>query len=170
MIALSYFTYIAENPVEMVAKKRGRGELLWNSCFFRRPVSDVIQCLEISGIKWYCLSSHLQLGCTENLFTRAWVFHCRQPLIAGMYLMMSVNTVIPPGKKGESTFYEVIIWFQHLIYHCCLLWKKIWQRLADMLMDKSIIWLIEPMRKKRVMYKIVSYFPVTTSVKAINAV
>lgn len=115
MIALSYFTYIAENPVEMVAKKRGRGELLWNSCFFRRPVSDVIQCLEISGIKWYCLSSHLQLGCTENLFTRAWVFHCRQPLIAGMYLMMSVNTVIPPGKKGESTFYEVIIWFQHLL-------------------------------------------------------
>uniref|UniRef100_H0YRN6 Peptidylglycine alpha-amidating monooxygenase n=1 Tax=Taeniopygia guttata TaxID=59729 RepID=H0YRN6_TAEGU len=24
---------------------------------------------------------------------------CKQPLIAGMYLMMSVNTVIPPGKK-----------------------------------------------------------------------
>lgn len=25
----------------------------------------------------------------------------RQPLIAGMYLMMSVDTVIPAGEKGE---------------------------------------------------------------------
>uniref|UniRef100_A0A663MUX7 Peptidylglycine alpha-amidating monooxygenase n=1 Tax=Athene cunicularia TaxID=194338 RepID=A0A663MUX7_ATHCN len=30
---------------------------------------------------------------------KAWVLNCRQPLIAGMYLMMSVNTVIPPGEK-----------------------------------------------------------------------
>lgn len=26
---------------------------------------------------------------------------CRQPLIAGMYLMMSVDTVIPAGEKGK---------------------------------------------------------------------
>ncbi|NWR37007.1 AMD monooxygenase, partial [Tachuris rubrigastra] len=32
-----------------------------------------------------------------NVFS--WVLNCRQPLIAGMYLMMSVNTVIPPGEK-----------------------------------------------------------------------
>lgn len=101
MIAFSYFTYFAENALEMVAKKGGRRELLWNSFFFRRPVLHVIQCLEISGIKWYCISSHLQLCFTEDLFTRAWVLHCRQPLIAGMYLMMSANTVIPPGEKGE---------------------------------------------------------------------
>lgn len=67
MIALSHFTYFAENALEMAAKKRGWGELLWNSCFFRRPVSDVIQCLEISGVKWYCISSHLQLCFTEGL-------------------------------------------------------------------------------------------------------
>uniref|UniRef100_A0A8C8B3I9 Peptidylglycine alpha-amidating monooxygenase n=1 Tax=Otus sunia TaxID=257818 RepID=A0A8C8B3I9_9STRI len=30
---------------------------------------------------------------------KAWILNCRQPLIAGMYLMMSVNTVIPPGEK-----------------------------------------------------------------------
>lgn len=29
---------------------------------------------------------------------------CRQPLIAGMYLMMSVDTVIPPGEKGKGWF------------------------------------------------------------------
>lgn len=109
MIALSYFTYFAENALEKVAKKRERGELLGNSFFFSTSVSDVIQCLEISGVKWYCISSHLQLCFTEDLFTRAWVLHCRQPLIAGMYLMMSVNTVIPPGKKGKSSFYEVIV-------------------------------------------------------------
>lgn len=109
MIALSYFTYFTENALEMVTKKRGRGDLLQNSFVFRRPVSDVIQCLEISDIKWYCITSHLQLCFTEDLFTRTWIFLCRQPLIAGMYLMMSVNTVIPPGKKGELSFHKVII-------------------------------------------------------------
>lgn len=51
MIALSYFTYFAENALEKVAKKRERGELLGNSFFFSTSVSDVIQCLEISGVQ-----------------------------------------------------------------------------------------------------------------------
>lgn len=34
---------------------------------------------------------------------------CRQPLIAGMYLMMSVDTVIPPGEKGNSLLVFTII-------------------------------------------------------------
>lgn len=29
-------------------------------------------------------------------------FSSRQPFIAGIYLMMSVDTVIPPGKTGEN--------------------------------------------------------------------
>lgn len=47
------------------------------------------------------ISCHLQSGFTKRLVRTAWVLNCRQPLIAGMYLMMSVNTVIPPGEKGK---------------------------------------------------------------------
>lgn len=76
--------------------------MLCSSCFRSKLLSDIIQHVEISSVKWYCISCHLQLGFTKDLFSRAWVLNCRQPLIAGMYLMMSVNAVIPPGEKGES--------------------------------------------------------------------
>lgn len=109
MIVLSYFTYFVEGALKLVAQyeKKGKGSAE-NSHFLSRALSDVIQHLEISVVKRYCILCHLQSVFTKDLFSRAWILNCRQPLIAGMYLMMSVNTVIPPGEKGESQFYKVI--------------------------------------------------------------
>uniref|UniRef100_A0A8C4KNT8 peptidylglycine monooxygenase n=1 Tax=Dromaius novaehollandiae TaxID=8790 RepID=A0A8C4KNT8_DRONO len=50
-----------------------------------------------TGSKYFVLQVHY--GDISAFRGTAWVLNYRQPLIAGMYLMMSVNTVIPPGEK-----------------------------------------------------------------------
>uniref|UniRef100_A0A803XKZ9 Peptidylglycine alpha-amidating monooxygenase n=1 Tax=Meleagris gallopavo TaxID=9103 RepID=A0A803XKZ9_MELGA len=50
-----------------------------------------------TGSKFFVLQVHY--GDISAFRGIIWVLNYRQPLIAGMYLMMSVNTVIPPGEK-----------------------------------------------------------------------